>query len=71
MAGEWQILRLELASNGDARFYIDNELKQTVVGAVSTTTIIGLCEGVEAKGAAIETLDTDYISLKANREQAV
>jgi len=71
VAGEWQILRLEITSDGDARWYIDNDLKKTVSGAVSTTTALGLCVGVEAKGAAIETMDVDYISLKANREQAV
>jgi hypothetical protein len=71
VAGEWQILRLELASNGTARWYIDEELLKTVEGAVSTTTNLALCVGVEAKGAAIETLDVDYISVKANRDFTV
>lgn len=71
VAGEWQILRLEITSDGTARFYIDEVLKGTVTNAVSTTVAQGLCVGVEAKGAAIETMDVDYVSLKANREQAV
>lgn len=71
VAGEWQILRLELTSNGTARWYIDEKLLKTVEGAVSTTTNLALCVGVEAKGAAIETLDVDYISVKANRDFTV
>ena len=68
VAGEWQILKLEVAPNGDTRWYIDGDLKKTVAGAASTSVNLGLCVGVEAKGAAIETLDVDYILVKANRD---
>ena len=43
-------------------------LKKTVAGAASTSVNLGLCVGVEAKGNAIETLDVDYILVKANRD---
>jgi len=68
VAGEWQVLRLEIAPNGDTRWYIDGDLKKTVEGAASTSVNLGLCVGVEAKGNAIETLDVDYILVKANRD---
>jgi hypothetical protein len=68
VAGEWQVLRLEIAPNGDTRWYVDGDLKKTVAGAASTSVNLGLCVGVEAKGAAIETLDVDYILVKANRD---
>jgi len=68
VAGEWQILKLEIAPNGDTRWYIDGDLKKTVAGAASTSVNLGLCVGVEAKGTAIETLDVDYILVKANRD---
>ena len=68
VAGEWQILRLEIAPNGDTRWYVDGDLKKTVAGAASTSVNLALCVGVEAKGAAIETLDVDYILVKANRD---
>ena len=68
VAGEWQILKLEIDPNGDARWYIDGDLKKTVEGAVSTTANLSLCVGVEAKGAAIETMDIDYLLVKANRD---
>jgi len=68
VAGEWQVLKLEIDSNGDTRWYIDGDLKKTVEGAASTSVNLGLCVGVEAKGNAIETLDVDYILVKANRD---
>jgi len=68
VAGEWQVLRLEIAPNGDTRWYVDGDLKKTVAGAASTSVNLGLCVGVEAKTAAIETLDVDYILVKANRD---
>jgi hypothetical protein len=71
VAGEWQILRLEVDPNGTARWFIDEKLLQTVEGAVSTTTNLKFMIGVEAKGAAIETLDIDYIKITANRDWTV
>ena len=68
VAGEWQVLKLEIDSNGDTRWYIDGDLKKTVSGAASTSVNLALCVGVEAKGAAIETLDVDYILVKSNRD---
>ena len=68
VAGEWQVLKLEIDSNGDTRWYIDGDLKKTVEGAASTSVNLALCVGVEAKGAAIETLDVDYILVKSNRD---
>ena len=68
VAGEWQVLRLEIAPNGDTRWYVDGDLKKTVAGAASTSVNLGLCVGVEAKTAAIETLDVDYVLVKANRD---
>lgn len=71
VAGEWQVLRLEIDNNGTARWYIDEDLKQTVAGAVSTSVDLKFMAGVEAKGAAIETMDVDYVLLRANRDWTV
>ena len=68
VAGEWDILRLEVDPNGTARWFINGVLKQTVAGAVSTTTDLAVICMVEAKGAAIETVDVDYGMVKANRD---
>ena len=71
VAGEWQVLRLEIDPNGTARWYVDEDLKQTVTGAVSTSVDLKFFIAVEAKGAAIETMDVDYIKIKANRDWTV
>ena len=68
VAGEFQILRLEIDPNGTARWYIDGVLKKTLAGAVSTSTDLGVQLGVEAKGSACETLDVDYLLVECNRD---
>lgn len=71
VAGEWQVLRLELANNGTARFYVDGVLVRTVTGAVSTSVDLSCILAIEAKGAAIETMDCDYMLVEANRDWTV
>ena len=71
VAGEFQILRLEIDPNGTARWYIDGVLKQTVAGAVSTTTDLCVNVIVESKTTAVKTMDVDYITVKANRDWTV
>tara|TARA_R110002020_G_scaffold24706_1_gene80988 strand:+ start:1343 stop:2086 length:744 start_codon:yes stop_codon:yes gene_type:complete len=68
VAGEWQILRLEVASNGDCRWYIDGDLKQTVAGACSTTTDMAVCLAAAANTTELAIMDVDYILVKANRD---
>jgi len=68
VAGEWQILRLEVDPNGTARWYIDENLKQTVEGAVSTTTDLALVIGVHSNTTECQTLDIDYIAFSAGRD---
>ena len=71
VAGEFQVLRLEVTPTGTARWYIDGVLKQTKEGALSTSTDVGVVCGVEALGANIEEMDVDYLMVKANRDWTV
>jgi hypothetical protein len=71
VAGDFQILRVEIDPDGTARWYIDGVLKQTVEGAVSTTTDLGFQCMLETEGSTAETMDVDYISVKANRDWTV
>ena len=71
VAGEWQILRLELDPNGTVRWYVNEMLVRTVSGAVSTTTDLSFLLGVEAKEAAIEELDCDYLLVRAFRDWTI
>ena len=68
VAGEYDILRLEVAINGTARWYINGVLKQTVTGAVSTSTDLAVIAMIEARSAAIEYAWIDYIAFEAIRD---
>jgi len=69
VAGEWQVLRLEVDPNGTARWYIDGSLKQTVEGAVSTSTDMGVCCGIGNNGTAeASVMDVDYLLVECNRD---
>ena len=73
VAGEFQILRLEVDPNGTARWYIDGVLKQTVAGAASTSTdmaIIGVV-GNKANTSTTEDFKCDYVLMKANRDWTI
>jgi len=71
VAGDFQILRLELDPNGTVRWYIDGVLKSTVENAVSTTTDMCLSCLVESKTTACKTADVDYVYVSANRDWTV
>lgn len=67
-AGEWQVIRVEIDTNGDARWFVNGDLKQSVSTAASTTTDLKFFIAVGAKAATIATADIDYIYLRANRD---
>lgn len=71
VAGEWQVLRLEVDPNGTVRWYIDGVLKQTVVGAVSTSTDMAVCCGVGANTTELSIMDVDFLLVEANRDWTV
>jgi len=71
VAASYDVIRLEVDPNGTARWFVNGALKQTVAGAVSTTVNLKFMIGVGAKGAAIETIDIDYILVEANRDWTV
>jgi len=72
VAGEFQILRLEMDNNGTARWFIDGVLKQTTATAVSTTTDLACQLMVEEKGTTGScNVDVDYILIEANRDWTI
>ena len=70
-AGEWQVLRLEIDNNGTVRWLIDGIVKQTVTGAVSTTTDFAAFVGVAANSANAVIMQCDYVRVRANRDWTV
>jgi hypothetical protein len=71
VAGEFQILRLEVDPNRTARWYIDGSLLKTLEGAVSTTTDMAMVCLLESKANSIEKAYVDYVWVKANRDWTV
>lgn len=68
VAGEWDILRLEIDPSGTARWYVNGVRLKVLEGAVSPTVSFAAQVAVEAKGAAIEELDVDYLLVQGNRD---
>ncbi len=67
VAGEWQIIRIEVDNNGTARWYIDGVLLKTLEGALSTTTDVAAVVGVGGHGG-VELMFVDYVLVEANRD---
>jgi len=70
-AGEWQVLRLEVDTNGTARWYVNGDLKQTVTGASSVTTDFAVMLACAANTTQLVIADADYILVKANRDWTI
>ena len=68
VAAEWDVLRLEVSINETARWYVNGVLKQTVEGAVSTSTDLAVLAMIEARAASNEYAWIDYIAIEANRD---
>jgi hypothetical protein len=71
VAGEWQVLRLEVMPNGTTYWYIDGVLKQTVVAACSTSTDMAVCLAAAANTTEFAIMDVDYLLVEANRDWTV
>tara|TARA_R110002110_G_scaffold290954_3_gene504997 strand:+ start:301 stop:1050 length:750 start_codon:yes stop_codon:yes gene_type:complete len=69
--GEFQVLRLEIETNGTARWYVDGVLKQTQTGAVSTTDELAFLCAVTATDTEFGHLEVDYLAVEANRDWTV
>ncbi len=68
VAGEWDVLRVEIDTNGTARWYINEVLSKTLVGAVAPTVVFAAYAMVNAHGAAIEEMDLDYMLVRTARD---
>jgi len=64
----YQVLRLEVESDGDCKFYIDGILQATVAtGATTTAVLIPFISLDEAGTSAANTLSIDYVSFSGPR----
>lgn len=67
VANEFDILRLELDTNGTARWFINGALKKTLAGAVSTSVNLCLSLIKEEKVTGNADIDVDYLFVRCNR----
>jgi len=70
VAGESDVLRVEIDPNGAARWYINGVLEQSVGAGLAATTTTKLCGivAIFSKGTAVASLDLDYLLVEANRD---
>lgn len=68
VAAESDVLRIEIDTNGTARWFLNGNLEQTTEGAVSTTTLQAAVVGVWSTTTTVATADVDYVLVKANRD---
>ncbi len=66
-----QILRVEIDPNGTARWLIDGEVLQTVVGACSTTSLLAGFVGTFGTTSTISDVDLNYVTFQGNRDWTV
>ena len=68
VAGVSDVLRLVIDKAGRAQWFINGVLKQTVAGAVSTTTLLAGLVGCWGTTTTAADVDCDYIGIEANRD---
>lgn len=70
VAGESDVVRLEVDNNGAARWYLNGILEQSVGAglAATTTTLMGACVGCWGTTTTAATVDVDYLLVEANRD---
>ena len=71
VAATSQVLRLEIDTNGTARWYIDGNIKQTKENAVSTTVLQGALFGCWGTTSTAADADIDYLAVEAERDWTV
>lgn len=68
VAAECDVLRLEIDTNGNARWYINGVLKQSVEGAVSSTALFAGILGCWGTTTTAADLDVDYLAVEGNTD---
>jgi hypothetical protein len=71
VAGDYNILRLEIDPNGTARWYIDGNLVKTLASAVSTSVDLNLLMIVEEKVTGNAAFHADYEMARFNPDYTV
>lgn len=70
-AAENQILRVEISPSGTVRWYVNNKLRQTKVGAASTTQLLGALVAAFGTTTTAADADVNYIYFKAANDWTI
>ena len=70
VAGEYDLLKLEISTDGTAKWYINEVLVQQQANAVSTSVDLACYVGVWGTTSTLADLDIDYLLIKARRNWA-
>ena len=68
VAGEYDVLRLVVDTNGTVEWFINGDSKQKVENAVSTSVLQGVICGTFGTATTISDIDVDYLLVTANRD---
>jgi len=68
---EWDVIRVEIDVNGDAKIYHDGKLIDDVAACVTATDVFYACLLVENRTAAANTLEVDYFYAEGGRDWTV
>lgn len=70
VAGEWQVLRVEIDTNGTVEYWIDGNKLATIKNAatVTATDMLAVIVGCWGTTTTITDVDVDYLLVNANRD---
>lgn len=68
VAGEWDILRVEMYADATAKYWINGVLESEVATAIDPDILQGAIVGAWATASVDSDIDVDYILVDANRD---
>lgn len=68
VADEWQIARVEMDVNGDAKIYVNDKLVDDIASCVTATDQQYACLMLQNRAAAAHKLEVDYFYAEGNRD---
>ena len=70
VAGEWDLLKMDIYTNGTVKWWINDVLVQQQANAVSTSVDLACYVGVWGTASTAADLDIDYLDVWAKRDWA-
>jgi hypothetical protein len=68
---EWDIVRIEMDVNGDAKLYHDGELIDDVAACVTASDVGYVCLMIENRSAAASVMEVDLFFAEGGRDWTV